>query len=148
AEVGIGEAVLLEAEQGGGRRVGVAGGGGAVDGPGADGVGGADGPPPPYAPPGPPHWEAPGVGVAGAGRLGRGRPAEFAAPDAQLAVEQPPALQVLEQPGDRLVRLGRLAAVVALDVVVGVPLLVARPPAGDDADEPNAILDEPARQQA
>ncbi len=38
--------------------------------------------------------------------------------------------------------------VVLLDVVVGVPLLVPRPAAGDDADEPDALLDQPPGEQA
>ena len=69
---------------------------------------------------------------------GLGRAAELAAPEDERAVEQAAPLQVLEQAGDRLVGLGGHAQVVLLDVVVGVPLHVARPAAGDDADEPHA----------
>ena len=61
---------------------------------------------------------------------------------------RPATLQVLEQAGDGPVGLGGLAEVVLLDVVVGVPLQVARPAARDDADEPDPVLDELPGQQA
>ncbi len=127
AEVGVGQPVLVEAELVEDRRVDVAEVVGALDGPEADGVGGADDLAPLDPAAGHPHREAEVVVVAPLARFGLGRAAELAAPDDERAVEQPPALQVLEQGGDGPVGLGGLAGVVLLDVVVGVPLEVARP---------------------
>ena len=121
---------------------------GLLDGVEADGVGRADDLAALDAAAGHPHGEAQVVVVAAPARFGLGRAAELAAPEDQRAVEQAPALQVLEQAGDGLVGLGGLAEVVLLDVAVGVPLLVARSAAGDHADEADAVLDELPRQQA
>ena len=86
--------------------------------------------------------------VAALAALRFGRAAELAAPEDQRRIEQAAPLQILEQRGDRLVGLRGHAEVVLLDVVVRVPLHVARAAAGDQADEAHALLDQPPRQQA
>ena len=97
-----------------------------------------------------PHREAVRVMVtAGAlGELGRRLTAKFAAPDDERLVEQPPALEVLEQTGDRQVGVPRMLRMVGDDVAVGVPVVVVVGAAGVDLNEPHPALDEPTRQQA
>ena len=62
-----------------------------------------------------------------------------------VLLEQPAALQVGQQAGDRLVGPAAHRGVVGLDVVVGVP---AADVARVELDEPDAALDQPPRQQA
>ncbi|GIT31259.1 MAG: hypothetical protein Ct9H300mP1_33050 [Planctomycetaceae bacterium] len=54
--------------------------------------------------------------------LGPGRASELGAEDDQRPLEHATPLEILEQPGDRLVNLGCLAIVAFLDFVVSVPL--------------------------
>ena len=98
-----------------------------------------------HAAAGHPHGESIGVMVAAVAFLGHGRAAELTAPDDQGLVEQAPALEVLEQAGDRLIHGAAGLGVVRLDVGVGVPL-AAR--AAVDLNEPDAALDQAASQQA
>ena len=60
---------------------------------------------------------------------------------------RPRRFRSLSSAGDGLVGLRGHAQVVLLDVVVGVPLQVARAAAGDDADEAHAFLHQAAREQ-
>ena len=71
-----------------------------------------------------PHGKAVGVVVA-AGALcvfGGRLAAEFASPDDQRFVEQAAPLQILQQPGDRLVGVAGVVGVVLDQVAVGVPV--------------------------
>ncbi len=73
------------------------------------------------------------------------RAAELRRPDDQHVVEQPAPLQVLDQPGDRLIDLRRQPAVVG-HVAVRVP--VAARPGVDQFDEADAALDQPPGDEA
>ena len=96
-----------------------------------------------------PHREAVSVVVAAGplGVLGGGLAAELAAPDHQGLVEQAAPLQVLEQPGDRLVGTAGVVVVVVLEVAVSVPIAVVVRTAGIELDEPDAALDQAAGQE-
>src|SRR5262245_55792161 len=48
--------------------------------------------------------------------------AEFTAPNDQRTVQHSAPLEVLQESGDRLVALAAIAAVIALDIAVGIPL--------------------------
>src|SRR5262245_51946057 len=81
---------------------------------------------------GEPHGEAVAVVVA-AGALGilRSRlAAELAAPDYDRRIEQPAALQILQEPRDGPVGLTGVQSVVLHDVGVSVPVVVVVGPAG------------------
>src|SRR5262245_50601683 len=147
AQVRVIQLVLVEAElvQDGGVDVAEVIGG--FDGPQADGVGGADDLPALDAAAGEPQGEAEIVVVASLPVLGLRRAAELAAPEHERGVEEPAALEVLQECCDRPVGAAGHAQVILLDVLVGVPLEVARPAAGADHDETYALLDEPAREQ-
>src|SRR5438270_858525 len=54
--------------------------------------------------------------------LRRGLTPEFATPNDQSAVEQTSLLEILDQPRDRLVRSGRMVAVVFDQVAVSIPV--------------------------
>ena len=86
--------------------------------------------------------------AAAAAALADGRAAELAAPDDQRVVEQARPLQVGQQGGDRLVGHPAHLFVVGVDVVVRIPLHGDRAAARIELDEPDAALDQPARQQA
>src|SRR5207244_2425041 len=88
--------------------------------------------------------EAPRVVIASVAALAHRRPPELAAPHDQRRIEQAAPLQVLEEPGDGFVALLAVAAVVALDVAVGVPLAAG---AAVELHEADAALDETAGQQ-
>ena len=79
--------------------------------------------------------------------LRRRRAAELAGPDDQRLVEQAAGLEILQQRGDRLVDLARLAQRAGVRVVVVVPVLAVAA-AGDDLHETHAALDQPAGDQA
>ena len=97
---------------------------------------------------GQPDGEAAGVVVAaGAVLLGVGRAAEFAAPPDQGVFQQPAALQVGEQAGDRPVHGAGVVGVLG-EVRVLVPGGVGGAVAVGHLDEPHALLAEPTRQQA
>src|SRR4051794_41903206 len=83
-----------------------------------------------------------GVVVPPVAALGVGGAAELAAPDHQRVLQQVAGLQVRQQPGDRSVDGGGVAAVRLLQLPVLVPAAVTQ------LDEPHAGLDEPPGQQA
>src|SRR5581483_8317564 len=125
---------LIETEQVQNGRVYVAEVDRLLDGAQADVVGGADDLAALDAAAGQPHREAEIVVVAAAAPLRFRRPTEFTAPQHQCRVEQAALLQVRHERGNRLIDAPRHARVVFLDVLVGVPLEVAGPAAGDDHD--------------
>ena len=61
---------------------------------------------------------------------------------------RPRRFRSVKQCRDRLIGLRGHAQVVLFDVVVGVPLHVAGTAAGNRADEPHALFDQPPGQQA
>src|SRR5690606_20372410 len=77
-----------------------------------------------------------------------GRTAEFPAPNHQRGLQQPPRLQIRQQPRHRLVRFGGSVQVILVGADVAVPvdrvLAVARP----DLHETYAAFHQPPRQQA
>src|SRR5262249_47258028 len=81
------------------------------------------------------------------GRLGVGRPAEFAAPDDQRVVEQPATAEVHEQRRGGLVAVGTQGAVALVIVLVRVPGLVGPGVQVTDLDEADPALHEPPGQQ-
>src|SRR6185436_13197063 len=82
-----------------------------------------------------PRAEAERMVVPAVAALSAGRPSELRAPDDEGVVEQPAALQVLEQARDRLVDLRAHAGVVLLDRAVGVPAAGAAGRAVEELDE-------------
>src|SRR5262245_56330413 len=148
AEVRIGEIVLVEAEEVKDGGVDVAEVVGLFDGFEADGVGGADPLAAADAAAGEPHGEAEIVVVATFAALRFGGAAEFTAPEDERGIEQAALFEIGEQRGDRLIGFAGHAEMVFFDVVVGIPLLVARAAAGDDDRESHAALDEAAGHQA
>ncbi len=96
------------------------------------------------AAPGQPHAEAHVIVVATLRAFGGRRPAEFATPDDESVFQQAPRLEVGEQPGDRLVALLCMLAVVG-DVAMVVPRLAA---AEVDLRHSHAALHQPAGDQA
>ena len=103
-------------------------------------VGRPVGQPAPDAAAGHPDGEPLAVVVAAVGGLAVRRAAELAGPDDQRIFQQPPLLQVGEQPGDRPVHGPDEGAVRLFDVVVGVP----RP--GVELHEAHALFDQFPRQ--
>ena len=98
-----------------------------LDGAEAEFVGGADGLAALHAAAGHPHREAGRVVIAAVAFFAHRRAAEFAAPDDQRLVEQAALLEVLEQPGDRLVDLAAEPAVVLLDLACAQSHLLPAP---------------------
>ena len=76
----------------------------------------------------------------GIGRVVERRAAELGGPDDQHIVQHAALLQVLQQPGDRLIDLRRQSAVVG-HVAVGIP--VAAGAGMDQFDESDAAFDQP-----
>ena len=84
-----------------------------------------------------------GIRTEGA-QLHNRRAPELAAPDHEGVVQHTALLEVGEQSGDRLIALPRQLAVVRLDLGMGIPRLPCPVP---DLDEPNALLEQSARDQ-
>ena len=97
-----------------------------------------------------PHGEAIGVVVAAGARgvLGGRLPAELAAPDHQRLVQQAAMLEVLKQPGDRLVGAAGVIGVILNQVAMGVPIVVIVRSAGIQLHEADSPLDQPSGEQA
>ena len=85
--------------------------------------------------------------IAAVAALRHRQPAELRAPDHQRGIEQAALLQVLQQPGDRLIGHAAHLLVVADQVLVRVPLHRDRAAAGVKLHEADAALHQPPRQQ-
>ena len=97
-----------------------------------------------------PHREAVGVVIAAGplGILGRRLPAELPPPDHERAVEEPGALEILQQRRDRLIGVAGVEIVILLEIPVGIPVVVVVGPAGIELHEAHAALNEPPGEEA
>src|SRR6266511_3236989 len=147
AQMWIGQLTLVEAELAEDGRVEVAEVDGSLDGAQANGVGGAQHLAAFDSSARQPHAEAEIVVVAALAGFRLGRTAKFTAPQHQRAVEQSASLQILQEPRDGLVGFRGFAEMILFDVIMRVPLQVARPAAGNDTNKAHAIFHQLARQQ-
>src|SRR4051794_4957001 len=85
--------------------------------------------------------------VAAFPALRLGAAAKLAAPNNQRRFEQPALLQIFQQRRNRLVGVRRHANVILFDVVVSVPLHVARSATAYHARETDTLLHEASSQQ-
>ena len=113
-------------------------------------VGGADGLAAFDSSPGQPHAEAERVMVSTqlAQSLTRRRSPKFATPDQQRLVPQAGAFQVRHQGSDRLIRFAGMELVIGDAVVVAVPGILDMAAPGVQLDEPDALFQQPAGNQA
>src|ERR1700749_4684489 len=83
-------------------------------------------------------------------RLGERRAAELGSEQHECVVEQASASEVAQQSRDRAVDPERFLTVVGLHVLVTVPVppRAAERAAGEELNEPDATLEQPARDQA
>src|SRR5688500_10739414 len=97
---------------------------------------------------GQPDREALGMMVAAVAPGGMRRATELAGPDDQCPVKEAAGLEVLDQPGDRLIGVEGVFLVTLLQVAMLVPRAVRRARRASDFDESDARFNQPAGPQA